>query len=137
MSALQMAAVAGKPLVMFCAGHTRAALRELRHSVEHVFDRWTLSRMPSSVAVDVVPSLQPVVAAHRLVRDDRSTTVTRRVPRVLFLLAVASVACRRATPEDRAASGQAQSFRVVPLRELPGGVEVLFGNPENAQPETR
>ena len=51
----------------------------VRHAVEHVQHARSLSRLPASVALDVVPSLRRLVAARRLVR--------MRVSRRAFLAA--------------------------------------------------
>lgn len=72
-----------------------------------------------------------------------------RIVRVaMLLLAGASVACGRATPSDHPPAGKTASpfaaasgitraaegpaFRVVPCCEMPGDVEILYGDPEKA-----
>ena len=68
MSVLSLAARAIEPLVVSLHRHAGAVLRRVRHDVEHVLHARTLSRLRSSVAVDVVSAMRGLVAASRLVR---------------------------------------------------------------------
>ena len=63
MSALSVAAVAVEPLVMSFGGNSRAGLSVVRDCVEYLCDSWTMSRVRSSMVVDLVFALPSVVTA--------------------------------------------------------------------------
>ena len=77
MSALRVAAITVQPLVLRRPRHARV-VRRLRHCLEHVRDRRTMSRLQPSVALDVVSPMRRVVAARRLVCEDRQVSLAFR-----------------------------------------------------------
>jgi hypothetical protein len=56
-SSLQLAAAGIEPLVLRVHRHAGAALRGLRYVMEYVFYQGVLSRLWSSVAMDILPSM--------------------------------------------------------------------------------
>jgi len=72
MPAVPLAAVSFEPLVLQLRREQPwAVLHGMRHRMEYLWHARTMSRLPSPVAVDVVPALPRVVVARRVVRNRR------------------------------------------------------------------
>ena len=63
-----LASVGLEPLVVRMCGNAGTVLRVVRHGLEHLFDARPVSRVRSSVEMDVVPALRRMVPARGLVR---------------------------------------------------------------------
>jgi hypothetical protein len=68
MSALPLAAAGVGHVVLLADRIAGAAVRRVRHGVEHILDAGTVSGLQSSVALDVMSAMRSVVVARRLVR---------------------------------------------------------------------
>src|SRR6185436_12564470 len=68
LSAVRVAAGLDEPLVLRSVSVAGAVLPRMRHDLEYVLDTWTMPRVRSSLALDVVSQLRRLVAARGLVR---------------------------------------------------------------------